>query len=512
MKPILFSLIALCWVTAYSQEQPKQKLVHFMQQEPAPAATPPYGNNAQAAQYVQSGDAKIYYEVYGNGTPIVVLHGGIYGSTFEMFRIINNLKKHYQVIAVSTRGHGKSEIGSGPVSLEKKANDVMAVIRAVTRDSVTVLGFSDGAYTGFKLAAMYPQRIKKLIAIGASELYPGTRLFKFDARQAVALDTVYWQQQFKLMPEPNRLQESFDALAKMYNEETVGKELFQSIRCPVLVLSGDRDPSNPIQQVVNTAAMIPHAQLSIIPNTTHVVFLENFPAVWAAIEPFLPASVELSALPISFDKQELVPVGVSMSLEKMEGSQVVKVIKDPAVKKVDEPTYVRINGIDFEDGTIEVKVLSRFRPDAPEYARGFIGLAFRINDSNTRFESMYIRPANARAEDQVRRNHTIQYFAYPDQKFDRLRKDSPEKYESYADMAMNEWITLRMEVRGQNARLFINDNQEPALVVKDLKNGMGQKSAIGLWVDIGTEGYFKDLKVIKREKSPLPTGNSTKKD
>ena len=188
-------------------------------------------------------------------------------------------------------------------------------------------------------------------------------------------------------------------------------------------------------------------------------------------------------------------VNVSMSVEKMMGKQVAKVIKDSSVKKVDEPTFVKINKINFKNGTIEVKVLSRLLKDAPDFARGFIGIAFRINDSNTKYESIYIRPLNARVNDQVRRNHSIQYYAYPDYKFDRLRKESPERYESYSDMEMNKWITLRIEVKDTQAKLFINNNKQPSLIVNDLKHGANASGAIGLWVDIGTEGYFSDLKM-----------------
>ncbi|MDO1449201.1 alpha/beta hydrolase [Rhodocytophaga aerolata] len=258
-----------------------------MQKAPSPPHAIPYGNNPKAGHYVKAGDARIYYELYGKGKPFVILHGGIFGSTYEMAHFIDSLSKTYQVIAISTRGHGKSQLGTNPITYEQKANDVLAVIKAVTKDSVMVLGFSDGGYAGFKLASMYPERVKKLIAIGASELYPGVRKFEFDAKQAVALDSLYWKQQFTLMPEPQRLQEMFSKLGGMYNRLTVGKELFTTIKCPVLVMAGDRDPSNPVDRVVNTSQMIPSSQLSIVPNGTHGVFLENFPAVWTSIVPFL---------------------------------------------------------------------------------------------------------------------------------------------------------------------------------------------------------------------------------
>ncbi|MFD2526365.1 hypothetical protein ACFSQD_11145 [Flavihumibacter stibioxidans] len=192
-------------------------------------------------------------------------------------------------------------------------------------------------------------------------------------------------------------------------------------------------------------------------------------------------------------------VSVSLAQERVKGKNTVKAVKDSVVKAVDEPTFIKVIGTDFKNGIIEVKVLSRLLKNAPEFARGFIGIAFRINDSNTKYESIYVRPTNARAEDQVRRNHTIQYYAYPDYKFDRLRKEAPERYESYTDMTLNQWITMRIEVKDTQAKLFINKHQQPSLVVNDLKHGAAHSGAIGLWVDIGTEGYFTDLKIIKQD-------------
>lgn len=201
---------------------------------------------------------------------------------------------------------------------------------------------------------------------------------------------------------------------------------------------------------------------------------------------------------IRLDTSRLEAVKVYMSVEKLVGREVVKAIKDSSVKEVDEPTFVKIKGVNFKNGTIEVKVLSKLLKNAPAFARGFIGVAFRINDSITKFECIYLRPVNARVDDQVRRNHSIQYFSYPDYKFDRFRKESPEKYESYTDMELNKWITMRIEVKDAQAKLFINNNQQPSLIVNDLKYGANASGAIALWVESGTEGYFKDLKITKQ--------------
>jgi len=209
-------------------------------------------------------------------------------------------------------------------------------------------------------------------------------------------------------------------------------------------------------------------------------------------------SMNLQAQSIEFEKYQLEPVGVLSSKSTVMGKAALMVVKDSTVKESDEPTYARIKGVDFKNGTIEVKVLSRLLKNAPEFARGFIGIAFHINENNSKFESIYIRPTNGRVNDQVRRNHSIQYFSFPDYKFDRLRKEAPERYESYADMDLNEWITLRIEIKDTQARLFINDNKQPSLIVNDLKLGGNVSGAIGLWVETGTEGYFRDLKIVKQ--------------
>lgn len=188
---------------------------------------------------------------------------------------------------------------------------------------------------------------------------------------------------------------------------------------------------------------------------------------------------------------------VSFEDQISNGQNVIKVIMNPDVKIFDEPTFVKLKDFDFKNGTIEVEVLSKFLPDAPDWARGFIGVTFRINEQNSKFESIYIRPDNGRSDDQIRRNHSVQYYAYPDFKFDRLRKESPEKYESYADMEMNSWIKMKIVVKGAQAKLYLNNNEQPSIVVLDMKHGAEESGSIGFWVGPGTEGYFKNLKVTK---------------
>jgi hypothetical protein len=199
-----------------------------------------------------------------------------------------------------------------------------------------------------------------------------------------------------------------------------------------------------------------------------------------------------------FENYHLEPVHVNMSISNIDGKKAVRISRDTAIQGADIPTFVRLNNTeDFSNGTFEVMLLSRLLPTADLTARGFIGLAFRINKDNSRFECIYIRPTNGRAEDQLRRNHSTQYFSYPDYKFDRLRKEAEGKYESYADMGLNEWIKMKIVVQHAQARLYLNDNPQPVLIVNDLKLGSDNSGAIGLFVDSGTDAFFRDIKMVE---------------
>lgn len=167
-------------------------------------------------------------------------------------------------------------------------------------------------------------------------------------------------------------------------------------------------------------------------------------------------------------------------------------------KTVDEPHYARLMGLeDFENGTIEVMLYSQIKNPAP-YSRvaGFIGLVFRAEPDDSGFEAIYVRPKVGRAPNQWYRNHAVQYISYPHFKFDTLRKMAPFRYEGSAPVALNEWIKIRIEVNGETSEMFLNDAKYSTFVVDKLL-GRNTKGGVGLYVDIGTVGYFKDLKVTR---------------
>lgn len=168
----------------------------------------------------------------------------------------------------------------------------------------------------------------------------------------------------------------------------------------------------------------------------------------------------------------------------------------PGQSKDDHAIMAVLDGTEFHDGVIELDVSGAPRADADPTSRGFVGLAFRVQsrDSLAKFECCYIRPTNGRANDQLLRNHSVQYQEYPDYSWKKLREDSPGVYESYADLVPGEWTHLKLEVRGVTARLYVNGASQPALIVNDLKGG-DASGAIGLWSYTSTEAYFSNLKV-----------------
>ena len=160
----------------------------------------------------------------------------------------------------------------------------------------------------------------------------------------------------------------------------------------------------------------------------------------------------------------------------------------------DEGRLVILPKTDFQDGVIEVDLAGEPGPGAGEGARGFMGVAFRVAPDQSRFECIYLRPTNGRAEDQMRRNHSVQYISVPGFPWHFLRKEFPEKYETYVDLVAAEWTRVKIEVRGEKARLYVNGVEQPTFLVNDLKQGQS-KGSIALWIGPGTLAHFANLRI-----------------
>ncbi|MGF7150849.1 hypothetical protein FHS96_004510 [Sphingomonas zeicaulis] len=191
------------------------------------------------------------------------------------------------------------------------------------------------------------------------------------------------------------------------------------------------------------------------------------------------------------DKEIGKPSSVSLGKAMFKG-QVALHVSD--VTPDGTAAIIPLNVGTFSNGTIMADILGQPREGAADSARGFVGIAFRLADDK-HYEAIYIRPTNGRAEDQLRRNHTIQYISMPDFDWERLRALYPGKYESYADVAPGEWIRVRIVVHGQTARLFVNGEEQPALIVDDLKRGSGASGGVALWIGPSTDAYFANVTI-----------------
>lgn len=163
---------------------------------------------------------------------------------------------------------------------------------------------------------------------------------------------------------------------------------------------------------------------------------------------------------------------------------------------IDRPTFVMLPVL-FTDGTIEVDLLARLNGKGPELCRAFAGLAYRIQDSGERFEAVYVRAHNGLRADPPppRDQRAIQYFAFPEWPFTRLREERPDEFESGADLGPDEWTHLRVDVDGTRVRASVNGT-EALTVEQTLAEPV--RGRVGLFVDIGTEAFFSNLVVDAR--------------
>lgn len=199
----------------------------------------------------------------------------------------------------------------------------------------------------------------------------------------------------------------------------------------------------------------------------------------------------VSAAPVSAQTVDrLTPHNVKLESVEYLGKQAVKLTEVGEVANGE--AYAVVKDAMFHNGEIAVELAGRPAAGVGEGARGFIGIAFRLQ--NGRFEYIYLRPTNGRADDQVRRNHSTQYSAHPDFSFAVSRQQAPEKYESYVDLEPGVWTRYRITVEGTKARLYVNGAPQPCLIVNDLKLG-DSSGGVALWIGPGTEGYFTGLQI-----------------
>jgi len=248
-----------------------------------------YGSNSLVGAYANVNDIKVYYEIYGAGEPVLLLHGN--GGSIRSFAYqIPELSKHFKVIAVDSRAQGKSTDSDKEITYALMASDMSALIDKLNLGSVHVVGWSDGGNVGLELALAHPQQIKKLVTFGANythenSLAPpdGVAMGADDPRLLTTTRVIREFREGRVAPPPAIKKKLADLMEK-YPNLTV--EQLKQINVPVLVAVGDRDLIN-LDQTISLFTSLPHSQLFIVPGASHLVPIEQPELVNSEVIKFL---------------------------------------------------------------------------------------------------------------------------------------------------------------------------------------------------------------------------------
>ncbi len=227
--------------------------------------------NAQQGQtghYAAVNGLKMYYEIHGSGRPLVLLHGG--GSTIvsTFGRILPELAKTHQVIAVELQAHGHTPDIDRPLSFEQDADDVAALLRQLHIAKADFMGFSNGGTTCLQIAIRHPELVNKLVLASAIYKRDGMQPGFFEGFQHVSLEQMpqpLKEAYLKANPDPKGLQAMFDRdVARMVAFKDISDAAIRAIQAPALVINSDADVVL-AEHALALSHALPHAQLAILP-------------------------------------------------------------------------------------------------------------------------------------------------------------------------------------------------------------------------------------------------------
>ena len=199
------------------------------------------------------------------------------------------------------------------------------------------------------------------------------------------------------------------------------------------------------------------------------------------------------------DSKDLTLAGVKAEPADYRGRKCIRLTADG------EDGVAFVNGTKFRDGTIEFDMATHILTPPGVRMPGFSGIVFRARPDGAHFEQFYLRPGNSKSDDQAMRNHSVQYTAEPGYGWEKLRREWPFIYETYADLPLDEWIPVKIEVHGRVAKLYLNGSQDPSLVVDGMK-GEDLQGEIALWTYTREESYFSNLRITNTQPDPIENG------
>jgi pimeloyl-ACP methyl ester carboxylesterase len=226
------------------------------------------GQSPAKGKFANVNGLKLYYEVHGQGKPIVLIHGG--GSTIESTfgRILPELSNNHRVIAVELQAHGHTVDRDQPLSFEQDADDVAALLKQIGINKADFFGFSNGGTTCLQIAIRHPEIVNKLVLAAALFSREGMQDGFFEAMKNVSIENMplpLKDAYLKANPDPVGLQRMFDRdVARMLSFKDIGTEKIKSIQSPALVINGDKEVVR-VEHALELSRHLPNGQLAIIP-------------------------------------------------------------------------------------------------------------------------------------------------------------------------------------------------------------------------------------------------------
>ncbi len=266
----------------------------------ADATAIPYGANKSAgATFVHDG-VMLYYETYGHGKPLLLVHGN--GGSIGTFAAqIDHFKAKYRVIAMDSRDHGRSADSQEPITYEKMTDDLAALIDHLKTGPVDVVGWSDGGIEALLLGVRHPGKVKKIVSMAAN-LNPGPEAFDPEV-DALIKSMMELPDEAKNTPQGRR---QLKVTGMMLKEPNIPPAMLAMVTAPTLVLATDNDLVR-IEHIVTIYKSLPNAQLAIFPNRTHLIPYDDSEQFNGTVDRFLSTP---------FKKIDLIPETMG-SFEKM---------------------------------------------------------------------------------------------------------------------------------------------------------------------------------------------------
>jgi pimeloyl-ACP methyl ester carboxylesterase len=242
---------------------------------PPPQSLMPATWDEAKGQTAEINNVEIYYEIDGQGEPLLLLHGGFCNGTYWR-AIIPALAKKYQVIVMDSRGHGRSTFDDQPITYELMASDVLGLMDHLKIKKADIVGYSDGGIIGLELAIHHRERLNRVVAFGANFDLTGLKEDAFDSPKVQAFFAQAALDYQALSPQPERLDEFMANIMKMYaTEPNYTHDQLRSITTPFLIADGSDDEGIYLSHTKLMASLIPGAKLAIIPDTGHFAIFEK---------------------------------------------------------------------------------------------------------------------------------------------------------------------------------------------------------------------------------------------